>query len=206
MPDRRPGEPRVFAEAHSAQRSRTTAARALLRIFESRCLRNYFSIFARKGPVRLGAKRHRSIVASCFRQTKMPEGIGRTHSERSRAGRSKSTLSTNAPMAHAGMCPILASPFPNFVLRLGDNGEGVRNGGTFWRRWVRPRGRTRGSWDQAGAQGAPAHAAVCLWFRAGQQRARHEGAAGLPWAQQHSAHGEIHRAVAGARFKDFWRS
>ena len=44
--------------------------------------------------------------------------------------------------------------------------------------------------------GAPAHAAARLRLRAGQQRARYQGAAGLPRAQEHPAYGALHGAFA----------
>ena len=51
---------------------------------------------------------------------------------------------------------------------------------------------------EAFLQGPPAHAAACLRLRPGQQRARHEGTAGLPRAPQHSTHGAVHRVVSDA--------
>ena len=55
-----------------------------------------------------------------------------------------------------------------------------------------------GDRGQAWLQGASAHAAARLRLRAGQQGPRHPRAAGLPRAQEHSAHGALHRAVADA--------
>ena len=51
------------------------------------------------------------------------------------------------------------------------------------------RGGNRG---QAWVQGSPAHAPTRLRVCAGEQRARHEGAAGLPRSQEHSAHGALY--------------
>src|SRR5262245_46877902 len=39
----------------------------------------------------------------------------------------------------------------------------------------------------------PAHAAPCLWVQARQRRPRHAGLAALSGAQEHSAHGQVHR-------------
>ena len=52
---------------------------------------------------------------------------------------------------------------------------------------------------EAGLQirGPSPHAAACLWLCAGQCRPRHPVAAGLSRAQKHSAHGALHRVVAG---------
>ena len=63
---------------------------------------------------------------------------------------------------------------------------------------VRSNGGAGREESQAGLQGSPAHAQARMWLCAGQQGARHEGAAGIPWAQEHSAHGEIHGAIADA--------
>ena len=71
-------------------------------------------------------------------------------------------------------------------------------GAPFTHRWLRPHGRAGGQGGQAGLQGAPAHAQARLRLRAGQQGARHAGAAGLSRASQHPAHGALHRAVADA--------
>jgi integrase len=48
---------------------------------------------------------------------------------------------------------------------------------------------------QAWLPGAPAHAAGRLWLCAGQQGPRYARPASLPRAQEHSAHGALHRAV-----------
>jgi hypothetical protein len=40
--------------------------------------------------------------------------------------------------------------------------------------------------------GAPAHAAPCVRFQAGQRRRRYQGLAGLPRPQEHSAYGALH--------------
>ena len=55
-------------------------------------------------------------------------------------------------------------------------------------------GRRRG-W--AWAQGPSPHAPACLRIRSGQRRARYAVAASVSRAQQHSAHGPVHRASAG---------
>jgi hypothetical protein len=58
--------------------------------------------------------------------------------------------------------------------------------------------RARWCGCQAGLQVASPHATPRLWIRVGQQRARYPGAAGLSGAQEHPAHGTIHRAVTGS--------
>src|SRR5215831_9242546 len=45
---------------------------------------------------------------------------------------------------------------------------------------------------------SPAHAQARLWLCASQQGARYAGSAGLPWPQEHPAHGSLYRAVAGS--------
>src|SRR5262249_31133119 len=42
----------------------------------------------------------------------------------------------------------------------------------------------------------PPHAAPCLWVQARQRWPRHAGVAALPRAQEHPAHGQIHRTGA----------
>ena len=69
---------------------------------------------------------------------------------------------------------------------------------TLQHRRVRPHGRAGRGRGQACLQGAPAHAQARLRLRAGQQGARHAGAAGVPRPPQHSAHGAVHRAIANA--------
>jgi integrase len=55
-----------------------------------------------------------------------------------------------------------------------------------------------GQAGQAGFQGSPPHASPCLRLCAGQQGARHAGATSLSRAQEHSAHGALHGAIADA--------
>jgi len=63
---------------------------------------------------------------------------------------------------------------------------------------------TAGEDDREGRRGSEAflqspstHATARLRLRARQQGTRHAGAASLPWAPEHPAHGALHRAVAG---------
>src|SRR5262249_34776119 len=59
-------------------------------------------------------------------------------------------------------------------------------------------GRGSGGRGRGGLEGPAPHGATRLRLRAGQQRARHEGTAGLPWTSQHPAYGALHRAIADA--------
>jgi hypothetical protein len=43
----------------------------------------------------------------------------------------------------------------------------------------------------------PSHVEAWLRLRAGQCRPRHQGPAGLAWAQKHPAHGALYRTRAG---------
>jgi hypothetical protein len=63
---------------------------------------------------------------------------------------------------------------------------------------VRPDGGAGREESQAGLQGSPAHAQACLRVCAGQQRARHKGAASLSWTREYPAYCALHRAIADA--------
>jgi hypothetical protein len=63
---------------------------------------------------------------------------------------------------------------------------------------VRPNGGAGREESQAGLQGSPAHAQACLRVCAGQQRARHKGAASLSWTREYPAYCALHRAIADA--------
>jgi hypothetical protein len=68
------------------------------------------------------------------------------------------------------------------ALRVHVGARGTVHGGR-----VRPHGRASRRRGQARLQGPSSYAAARLWLRIGEQRARHEGTAGLPRAPQHPA-------------------
>jgi hypothetical protein len=74
----------------------------------------------------------------------------------------------------------------------------LRSGVLVHHRWLRPDDRACGDRGQARIQGPLAYAAARLRLRPSQYGSRYAGAAGVSWAQKHSAHGPAHRTVADA--------
>ena len=100
------------------------------------------------------------------------------------------------------LIPILHEDDPNY--RQNEVIINVRTRRAVRHRRVRPHGRTGRRRGQAWVQGASTPAAPRLRLCASEPWARHQGAASLSRAQEHPAHGALHR-VSSTRFKNFWQ-